>query len=144
MVSRASRVAKIQFMRPTRAAKGFTLVELLVVIAIIAILIGLLLPAVQKVREAAARVGCKNNLKQMGLALHGYHLTFGRFPAAYEAALLNSGPGWGTFILPHLEQEALGRQVPKSSPFWGSSRSVSTAADGGQSPIKVFRCPSDV
>jgi prepilin-type N-terminal cleavage/methylation domain-containing protein/prepilin-type processing-associated H-X9-DG protein len=131
-------------MRPTRAAKGFTLIELLVVIAIIAIMIGLLLPAVQKVREAAARISCKNNLKQLGLALHGYHLTFGRFPAAYDATLLNSGPGWGSFILPQLEQEALARQVPKGAPFWGGSRTVSMGVDGGQTSLKVFRCPSDL
>ncbi|HTK73649.1 MAG TPA: DUF1559 domain-containing protein [Gemmataceae bacterium] len=131
-------------MSTTRATKGFTLIELLVIIAIIAILIGLLLPAVQKVREAAARVGCKNNLKQLGLALHGYHLTNGRFPPAYEAPLLNSGPGWGLFILPHVEQDSLAQQVPTGSPFWGSSRAVSTAADGGQTPLKVFRCPSDL
>jgi prepilin-type N-terminal cleavage/methylation domain-containing protein len=130
--------------RTTRAVNGFTLVELLVVIAIIAILIGLLLPAVQKVREAAARVGCKNNLKQLGLALHNYHLTYGRFPPAYEAPLLNSGPGWGQYILPHVEQDALARLVPTGPPFWGSSRAVSTAADGGQTPLRVFRCPSDV
>jgi len=131
-------------MRAPRAANAFTLIELLVVIAIIAVLIGLLLPAVQRVREAAARIGCQNNLKQLGLAFHGYHLNFGRFPAAYEATLLNSGPGWGMSILPQLEQEALARQVPKGSPFWGGSRTVSTATDGGQTPLRVFRCPSDV
>ena len=123
---------------------GFTLIELLVVIAIIAILIGLLLPAIQKVREAAARIRCQNNLKQIGLALHNYHTIDERFPAAYEASQFRSGPGWGTVILPYLEQEALSRQVPKGSPFWGGSRAISTPTDGGRTPLKMFRCPSDV
>jgi prepilin-type N-terminal cleavage/methylation domain-containing protein len=124
--------------------KGFTLVELLVSVAIIGVLIGLLLPAVQRVREAASRLQCQNNLKQLGLALHNYHGTYRRFPPAYEAVGLNSGPGWGTFILPYLEHETLGQQVPKGSPLWGGPRAVSTAVDGGQTSLSIFRCPSDL
>jgi prepilin-type processing-associated H-X9-DG protein len=130
-------------MHTRKAAEGFTVVELLVVIAIIAMLIGLLLPAVQKVREAANRIQCRNNLKQLGLGLHNYHATHERFPPAYAAAGLSCGPGWGTFLLPYLEQEALSQQVPKGSPFWGRPQATSTAGDGGETPLKIFRCPSD-
>src|SRR6056297_53414 len=94
----------------SRCIRGFTLIELLVVIAIIAVLVALLLPAVQQAREAARRSSCKNNLKQIGVALHNYHDTFSALPPGYIArnvsatamAGMESGPGfaWGTMLLP--------------------------------------------
>jgi prepilin-type N-terminal cleavage/methylation domain-containing protein len=107
---------------------AFTLLELLVVISIVAILIGLLLPAVQKVREAAHRVGCQNNLKQVGLALHHYHQIHASFPSGYlyepadgfrMSGYYDTSPGWGwaSLLLPYLEQESLARHIEPHIPL---------------------------
>jgi prepilin-type N-terminal cleavage/methylation domain-containing protein/prepilin-type processing-associated H-X9-DG protein len=133
-----------------RRRQGFTLIELLVVIAIIAILIGLLLPAVQKVRAAAARMQCSNNLKQIGLAAHNYHDVNGKLPAAslvpyakvnQDANLqmeLPFGPNWAVLILPYIEQNNLYMQAnPDSYPASNGWRSIRGAI------VKTYLCPAD-
>src|SRR5687767_3568901 len=139
--------------------RGFTLIELLVVIAIIAVLIGLLLAAVQKVREAANRMACVNNLKQIGLALHSHHDANGRFPAAVLMPYAKDddrtirasspfGPNWAVFVLPYLERQDLYNQARPGS-YPGTTRlgdfasyDLSWRSIRGAT-VKTYLCPSD-
>lgn len=127
---------------------AFSLIELLVVVTVIGILVGLILPAVQKVREAAARAQSTNNLKQMGLALHNYHDAHQHFPAGYLAntrstqahhETWDAAPGWawGMLLLPYLEQENLYRQLPLTRAAWDSE-----FVEILKTPIKTFINPA--
>ncbi|MEI8022340.1 MAG: DUF1559 domain-containing protein, partial [Schlesneria sp.] len=124
--------------------RGMTLVELIVVIAIIAVLIALLLPAVQQSREVARRAHCKNNLKQLGLAMHNYESTYGQFPVAAIwnvdaiASTVISGKSWGQALLPYIDQAAIATGFDESQPIWSGSKNQALIA----TPLPSFVCPS--
>ncbi|MBB3209385.1 prepilin-type N-terminal cleavage/methylation domain-containing protein [Rhodopirellula rubra] len=132
---------------PRHSREAFTLVELLVVIAIIGVLVGLLLPAVQAAREAARRMSCSNNLKQLALGIQNYESTFGRLPPGYlhkpgpSGTLFDAnhmGFAWGTAILPQIEQPGLFDQFDFSRPVWDIEN-----IDARETPLATFLCPSD-
>lgn len=138
-----------------RSRSGFTLIELLVVIAIIAILVALLLPAVQQAREAARRSACKNNLKQLGIALHNYHDTFTALPPGWIGASAtsatrttpnvegNNGFGWGTMLLPSVEAGTVYDQFDFTLMMNDNTGPAPTNRDLLATVLPVFQCPSD-
>lgn len=139
----------------TRRIRGFTLIELLVVIAIIAILIALLLPAVQQAREAARRTQCKNNMKQIGLALHNYHDVYNQFPINYSTTFTtnNTTMSWMVTILPYIDQAPLFNQVDPNFGINNDPRQLNPAATANPANpsngwvakqiIPAYKCPSD-
>jgi prepilin-type N-terminal cleavage/methylation domain-containing protein len=125
-----------------RSRRAFTLIELLVVIAIIAVLVGLLLPAVQKVREAANRISCTNNLKQLALGVHSFHDSHGTFPADSIYSYDPTGPNWSwlAHIMPNIEQDNLYKLANVgSTPQNNINQSLAQIV----MPVKIFQCPSD-
>ncbi len=118
---------------PRRRRGGFTLIELLVAIAIIALLVGLLLPAIQKARESANRISCANNLKQITLAMHHYHLDNEHLP---PRCVLENGATWAVLILPYLEQENLYRQWDLGQSYYDQGDVARTTA------YSIYFCPS--
>lgn len=139
--------------RSATRLRGFTLVELLVVIAIIGVLVGLLLPAVQSAREAARRMQCSNNLKQMGLALHNYESAYRSFPPGFISRVTGvwpgggndpvpeAGPGWSVFamMLPQLEQSGLFETIDFTRPITDPANRAARSTI-----VKEYQCPSDV
>jgi len=135
---------KVLQVRPPGQPRGFTLIELLVVVAIIAVLIALLLPAVQAAREAARRMQCTSNLKQLGIALHGYHDVHSTFAAGGWVSLpsqpntINMNMGWSAAVLPWVEQTALYNGLNVSQRY-----NVAANSTAGRTVLAIYLCPSE-